>query len=110
MPKKKEISPEDREVLLVLEILKNTLEVNLKTIQEAVDAVKDVKTSVKDSFDKVNTFLTKIQDAINRLEAKIAGGADAQPVVDELGTLKQEASDLSAVLVTKIAEAELTGV
>jgi DNA uptake protein ComE-like DNA-binding protein len=108
--KEKKISPEDQEVLLVLNILKTTLEGLMKTIQEAVDEVNAVKTAQDSLNTKLDSYFTAVLAAFNRLEAKIAAGADAQPIVDALAPVKQAIVDKDAALDVKIAEAAVEGV
>lgn len=100
----------DDNILARLAILFDQGELAMKTIQEAVTEVN----SVKDQVDGVNTkliaYFDKVLAAINRLEAKIAAGADAQTVVDALAPIKQVLTDASAQLDVKSAEADVTGV
>lgn len=110
MRTKKEISPEDQEILLALNILKNIQEELKMTIQEAVDAVTAVKVSVSEVKAGQTADFAKVLGAINRLEAKIATGANAQPIVDALAGIKQDVADMAAAQVTHGAEMDITGV
>lgn len=108
--REKKISPEDQEVLLALNILKNTQEGLMVTIQQAVDKVTALKTELDGLITKQGAFEAAVLAAFNRLEAKIAAGADAQPIVDALSPLDQTIEDKNTALDTKIAEANIEGV
>lgn len=106
---KKDIPPEDKELILMLNLLKTMMEGVMKTIAEAVAEVALVKTGQDGQNAKMETYYTKILAAINRLEAKIAAGGDAQPVFDALAPIKQSFADKSTELDVKIAEADTIG-
>ena len=110
MTRRKNISPEDKEVILALGLLKTITEKLMKTIQEAIDEVQAVKSAQDVQNSKLSTYFTEVLNAINRLEAKIVAGADAEPVVAALAPIKQSLLDTSSQLDTKIAEAQITGV
>lgn len=105
----KKISPEDQEVLLTLGILKTVMEGVMSSIQDAVNKVTAVKSELDAMVVKQNAFITEVQNAFNRLEAKLAAGTDTQPIIDALGALSQPITDSSATLDVKIAEASLEG-
>jgi len=81
----------------------------MKTIQEATAEATAKTNEVLDLIAKVTVTLGKVQDAVNRLEAKIAAGADAEPIVAALAPIAQPIADLSAALEVKNAELDVTG-
>src|SRR5436190_24272305 len=96
----KRISPEDKEILKVLEILEKTLGGLMAGMTELNAKIAELKTSVDDLKDKQDATFKEVDNAENRLLAKIAAGTDTQPAIDALAPIAQSVADMGSILDT----------
>lgn len=92
-----------------LDLLFDQQEIIMKTIAEVVAEIAVVKTGLTENVAKQKTYFEKVLAAVNRLEAKIAAGADGQAAFDALQPFKQELADASTELGLKSAEVDAVG-
>lgn len=104
-------APEDEKLELgLVKIIQQEMKLMAATMTDLLARIATVSSNMNALGDKQTTFQTEVTNAFNRLEAKIAAGADTQPAMDALQPIVQKILDKSAELDAQIAAAQVEGV
>lgn len=120
-------SPEDKELLLALQIIKTLEEKIMATLQDALDKANQLKSQNSDLLVKVANLETESQNAFNRLDGKLAvlqaqitdlhaqiaalqgQAVDTQPLIDVINSIGQAQTDATGAVDSATATAKLEG-